>query len=208
MEKIRDSISKDLPPLRLHLDELHEVYEVLSKYCKEAVTIQTCGYRISNLDELEKLPTEQTHELCISCHNPYLQIRLAQSHGEIYMGDGNIESEGLVSRIEKILLQGKILYPALPKSNWISLLVGLPFAFGIFLENIFLAIAGGIIIIVNILWVWLYFDFKTNRHNTIVFKSRKELPNFWKRNKDEIIMLVTGTIIGVVVTKVVDLLLR
>jgi hypothetical protein len=34
------------------------------------------------------------------------------------------------------------------------------------------------------------------------------MPSFWKRNKDEIIMLVTGTIVGVVVTKIVDLLLR
>lgn len=208
MEKIRNSISKDLPPLRLHLDELREVYEVLSKHCKEPATIQTCGYRLDNLDELGKLPAEQANELYISCLNPYLQIRLARTHGEIYIGDGSIESEGLVSRIEKILLQGKVLYPALPKSNWISLLLGLPLAFGLFLENKILAISGAIIVLVVILWGWLNFNFVTKRYNTIVFKSRKEAPNFWKRNKDEIIMLVVGTIIGVVVTKVFDLLFK
>jgi len=208
MEKISDSISKDLPPLRLHLDELREVYEVLSKYSKEAATIETCGYRISNLDELGKLPVEQTNELYINSRNPYLQIRLTQTHGKIYVGDGNIESEGLASRIEKILLQGKILYPALPKSNWISFLLGLPCGLGIILENKILVIVGGIIILVNIIWGLLHFSFVTKRYNTIVFKLRKETPSFWKRNKDELVMLIVGTIIGVVVTKVIDLLLK
>lgn len=208
MEKIRNSIKKNLPPLRLYLDELREVYEELSKHCEEPVTIQTCGYRLDNLDELGKLPAEQTNELFIHCLNPYLQIRLAPTHGEIYIGDDDIKSEGLASRIEKILLKGKVLYPALPKSNWISFLFVTPLAFGIFLGNKILIFFGVSILLVVILWGWLNFEFVTKRYNTIVFKSRKEAPNFWKRNKDEIIMLVVGTLFGVIITKVIDLLIK
>lgn len=194
--------------MRLHLDELHEVYEVLSEYCKEGATIETCGYRISDLNELAKLPVEQTNELYINSTNRYLQISLTQNHGTIRVGSGNIEAEGLVSRIEKILLKGKIRYPALPESTWIPFPTGLPLLIGLIIRNKILTITGGVIFLVYILWGLIYIRFTTKRYSTIVFKLRKETPSFWKRNKDQLVMLIVGTIIVGVVTKVIDLLLK
>jgi hypothetical protein len=150
MEKIRDSVNKELPPLRLYLDDLREVFEVLSKHRAKNIEILTCGYKVTNVDELGKLPEEQTRELYINSSEPYLHIWLTQSTGKIYTGDDSIESEGLASRIEKILLRGKIFYPYLPKNNiWIAFLLGLPLAAGILLQNKILAIIGLIISLIS-----------------------------------------------------------
>jgi hypothetical protein len=213
MEKLqKTSVNKDFPPLRLYFDEIRELYEVLSKHCKEPVTIYTCGYKITDFDDLKKLSEEQTHEMNISCTNPYLELRLTKVYGELYIGDGSLESEGLSSRIENCLLKGKATYPVLFKSNWLSYVIVLPLLLGFMLDNKILITSGAVAwlsyFLFIIIWGWLHYRFVTQRYNTIIFKSRKEAPNFLQRNKDELIMLIVGTFIGVVITKIIDLILK
>jgi len=125
--------------------------------------------------------------------------------GKIYIGDDSLESEGLGSRIEEILLRGKIFYPDLPDSNWIVFLLGLPIGFGIFLQNKGLIVTGVLIVLLSVLWTGLHSRFDLKRHNMIVFKLRKEAPNFWKRNKDNIVLLAIGSIFGFVLKIIYDL---
>lgn len=208
MEKIIDPIRIKLPPLRLYLDQLREVYDVLSIHCDKPIIIQTCGYRITDLDELENLPDEQTNELYISSNIPNLQIKLAQNYGEIYSSESSLEVEGLLSRIEKILLHGKTRYPISPFNNWLPFLFGLSLCLGIIFRYQNFVIISIIILLVNFLWAILDFNFVNKPVNTIIFKSRKDSPNFWKRNKDDILKLVLGIIIGSFITKYIDYLIK
>jgi hypothetical protein len=209
MEKIKvGSISKEFPPLRLYIDEIREVYEVLSQQCSKTLVIQTCGFRITEIDDLSKMPTDQTHDFHIISLDPYLHLDLTKTGGYLYIGDASLEIEGLATRVEKILLKGKIPYPALPKNDWISALFGIPLGLGFLLHNITLIIVGAIIILFGMIWAVAHFSFVTSRFNTIIFKTHKENPSFLKRKKDEIIMLVIGTFVGVIIAKIFDLLIK
>lgn len=208
MEKIKSSIRKELPPLRLYLDELRQIYDTLSEYGAEEIEIETCGYRITDFDELRKLSVEQSHELTLGCRKPHLEVRLANYGGSIYVSEGGFDVEGLVSRIESILIHGRFWYPSLPRNNWIAFILGIPFTLGLLLENVVLRIIGSFFIMAALLWGWLVYVYATRRHSTVVFKLRRDAPNFWQRNKDDLIKLAIGTIIGIVLTKIVDLLLK
>ncbi len=205
MQKIRSSISKKLPPLELYEDEIRELYDFLSALCKEPVVTQTCGYRLDSLDEIANLPKKKTNSLSFSCRQPYIEIRLTEVNGDIYIGSGDIEAEGIASRIESILFQGKVSIPFLPDTMWLSFLIYVPLAAGFFLADRILIIAGVLLIFLFIVWsVWEY-RFKTQRYNTIIFSLRKNTPGFWHRNKDQIIMLLIGSVIGALVTLLVSI---
>lgn len=209
MEKIRDCISKDLPPLRLYRDEVQDLITFLSSHCKESILIETCGYRLESPDEFSQLPVERTNYLFVMSRKPYIQVRLTQTGGDLYIGDGSIESEGLASHIEEILLRGKILYPDILNNRWVTFLISftLPIVIILSNNNLIRAIAALALLGFGVWMLWDYY-FLTKRFNTIIFKHRKEAPNFLKRKKDEIIILVIGAIIGAIITVLTGLILK
>lgn len=208
MEKAKGPISKDFPPLRLYKDELQELMDFLSLHCQSAIVLETCGYKLESLDELSRLPVESTNIFFISSQNPYFQLRLTRTHGELYIGDSSIESEGLASHIENILLRGKIQYPHLLDKPWVMYLLSLPFFIGIIESNKYLIAICTLLFLCLIIGVVWEYRFSTKRYNTIIFKNRKDAPGFLIRKKDEIIMLVIGAVIGAVITVLVGLVIK
>ena len=186
MEKIRDSIRKELPPLRLYLDEVQELFDFVSDV-GEGVTLQAEGFRLDSPQELKELPVGQIHNLSISADRPYLRVELRNSSAEIFLGGGDVESEGVASRIENILLKGKAKVYFLPSGFWVSLLSWMPLWFGIAIKN---AVVSGIgIAIVIMYFVMSAMDgrFKFKRYSTVLPMSRKEVSSFWVRNKDQLL---------------------
>ena len=47
---------------------------------------------------------------------------------------------------------------------------------------------------------------KTRMYSSIVFNTRKESPGFLVRNKDKIILLVIGSLVGALITMMINLL--
>src|SRR5687768_8039925 len=107
MKQVIDSISRDLPSLRLYEDELRELYSFLKTHCTAPIELRISNYELETLDEISQLPFEKTHSMLIHCDKPYLNIDLSQVSGRLYCGDASVASEGIVSRIEEILKKGK-----------------------------------------------------------------------------------------------------
>lgn len=103
MEKIKEPISKQLPPLVLYLDDIQELYEFLKETTKEPVVIETCGYRFISLDELSKFEKEKTNSFTIYYEEPYLKydepyrvnLYLYQNRGLIFINRGDVKAEGM-----------------------------------------------------------------------------------------------------------------
>jgi hypothetical protein len=210
MEKIQDTVSKQLPALRLYLDELKALHEFLSQICKKPIAIRTCGYKLNTFDELSSLPKDSTHEISFNSLEPYLSVELTSYNGRIYLGDTGVQAEGIAAHIEKILLTGKIFHPNLTKYSFLyGIFSGLPLFISFFGRNSDYVIFG--LIWMLICFAWLLFDlfyYQQKNYNTIIFHLRKETPNFWKRNMDKIIMLIIGTIFGALVTSAIELLVK
>jgi len=207
MKEIRNSISNSLPPLRIYRDKIEELYSFLNDICEDSVDIQTCGYSLDSIDEITDLPQEQTNSISFTCNHPYLQVILTPVHGEIYCSNADIKAEGIVSRTQQILLKGKVTRPFLPEHKWLSFILGLafgtPLGLGLLFNNVPVITFGGLLLLGWFVFVIWDYHFKRNSFCTIVFKSRKEAIGFWKRNKDQVVLLLIGAIIGTVITLLV-----
>ena len=138
------------------MNELRELYDFASSFCKEPIVIETCGYRLKSLDEASSLTEDKTNSIFFISRQPYLQVRLTPVSGEIYVGDGGIEAEGISSRIESILLRGKVSRPLSRNTAWLAVVVfGLSLWAGIILVNpliITLSLALIFIAFLGIIW--------------------------------------------------------
>ena len=202
MEKIRDSIRKELPPLRLYEDEVSELYQFISSLAED-VTLQAEGYSLNSLAELKKLPVDHIHNLQISSPRPYLKVDLRHLSAEIYIGSGDIEAEGIVSRLESILLKGRARVHFVPSGFWGGLLASIPIWIGMVLKNIVISGIGIAFAIAYVIILTIDTRFQLKRYTTILPMQRKEEESFWARNKDQLLLLIIGAIIGSVITMVV-----
>jgi len=212
MEKLKQSqfyLYRPLPILRLYLDEIHELYEFLSEQSKGKVSIYTCGYKLTSLDEISKLPKDITNEIRFTMEASNIQINLSHAGGHIFCTDTSMNTEGIVSRIEQIFQKCKPYKPIFyEKSSWLSLLFGAPFLLGIIFFNLYLIIVGAIIWIIAFSILLIEMNYDLNRHNTIIFKRRKDATGFFNRNKDQIYLLLIGAVIGIVGTILGTLILN
>jgi hypothetical protein len=203
MERIRDSVSKSLPPLRIYTEELRELTSFLSETC-ETFTIMTCGYRLESIDELSQLPKHLAHDLDIEGTNPRVRVRLTPVGGDIHVYGGDVQCEGIAARIENILRAGRLRMPLLP--GWVPVLSGLPLLVAAPSRHVpTIALAG---IVAFLIVVWTVYDgfLKLRRYNTIIFKARQDCPSFWERKNDEIILLIVGAVVGSLITLLINAL--
>jgi hypothetical protein len=109
MKKLAKSMHKSLPALKIYVDEIQDIFELLQQHC-QSTTILTDEYEIDDIQELPKLKDklgEQIHELEIKGSTPYISIDLERSSGRIYLGDNSLESRGILEQLQDILLKGK-----------------------------------------------------------------------------------------------------
>ena len=198
MKEIRKAISKRLPPLRIYWEEIKELYLFLSGICEGSVVIQTWGYSLDSIDEIMNLTQEQTNSISFICNHPYLRVILTKHYGEIYCDDAGLETEGIVSRIQRILLKGKVtrLSEHVWLLNMLGLALGTPFLLGVLINNVPVIAFGGLLFLGFLTFLTWDYHLETNSFCTIVFKSRKEALGFWKRNKDQVFVLLIGALIG------------
>jgi hypothetical protein len=202
MERIRNSISKELPPLRLYLDDVRELHEFVRESAEE-VTLSAGGYRLENSDELRQLPRSCIHDLQVSAYRPYINVRLTKVSAEVYVGSGDVEAEGIAARLEAILLNARAKVYLLPSYFWPGLIAAAPFWVGVFLKSLAVSAVGIALLVAWLALLAIDFRFRTMSYCTVIPVVRKDEANFWKRNKDHIVLLVIGAIIGSFVTVLV-----
>jgi hypothetical protein len=60
MKKVTDSIGERLQPVKLYLDDIDNLFQILSEVSSD-VKIETNGYQFQNVSELKKLDKESIH---------------------------------------------------------------------------------------------------------------------------------------------------
>jgi hypothetical protein len=204
MEKIRDSIHKKLPPLLLYLEEVDEFYQFISGIAKD-VTFEVEGYRLNSPEELKKLPVNHIHNLQINSSRPFIKLDLRPYSAEIFIGNGDVEAEGIASRIENILLSGRAPVYFVPSGFFSGILASVPLWIGLALKNNLISGLGIAFVTVWATLLSIDYQFRLKQYTTVSPMKRKELPSFWARNKDQIWLLIIGAVIGAVITKIATL---
>lgn len=211
LKKLTQSYEKNLPRLRVYLEDLIEICNILKNVDGiEHVRINTCGHEINGLeDDLEKVVKDfpkTTRYLTITAGkyegSRLFEVSFYRFMNAIECHEDSAANRGAVSQIEDVLLR-RTLFTVTGKEAWAaSLLFGLVFVsipFSSKNENT--AFWGFLLFLLTFSSSIILLGFQNLNHNSeIVFAKKKDRPNFFTRKKDELIMLLIGTAIGVVLT--------
>lgn len=209
MRKIDKSLSKKYPPVKLYKDDLEKLLELFITEGFDNLKFTTEEYEYTS-EEFFNLNNEKITNLKITANNPfYFSIYFEDNWIRIYTNSDWIKELWLIQKIELIikqktrviafyLLNSVTIYFA---SIIITILILIILM--MFLKNsninedtiksfIYLAM---LLIYVFISLIWYSLN-KSFLKNIFILDYKKNYPNFWKRNKDQLFTGITMVIIG------------
>lgn len=202
MEKIPQSISKELPIVAIYLDEIKEIVDLLENNKQEygKVTITTKTHKFNSISELSDLPEIRMNQLKINLSNPYISVDFDRLLIRIYSSTDEIEVIGIVSKLEEIILRGKRPIANFIANSYLVWIIpspiGLVLGLGANILKSFFVPAVILFGLIILLILFFSFKFSLRDHSTIFLSFRNENQNFWVRNKDQIVVQV---IVGIII---------
>ena len=207
MRKRSKTHSEKVPPVKLYLDDIEKIVEIIAEVSDQVLLI-TDEYEFVDASDLASLERGSINALEITCSDPYLQFELAPGWIRLYIGSDTPESRGTLEKVKAILLTRRRRLGWLRDQYWLAPWFWLaPLA--LLLQGIesraWLPIVAGIGgTCLFAVWLWWGYRAALYRHTVIVLRRRKEEVSFWKRNSDTIIvgiiMAVVAGLLGSVLT--------
>jgi hypothetical protein len=203
MKKLASTVIKKLPPLKLYLDDLERIVELMNSIdCK--ITILTDEYELENLAELGQLKKKVLHELQINATTPnFHSIALSLTQNSADLSIGGTDKAEMRGVFEQLLsyLQGRKTHLMTLLKTIISCLVPFGIVFIAFLtHNSKLAFVPplALIILTGIVTpIWALYSFVGNNYYSTIFLSLKsDAPSYWERNKEKIWLVIITAVIS------------
>lgn len=204
MKEIRKPIRKEFPPIRLYLDDIDAIYEVLKKNCG-TVTIETDKYEISDTTQLKDIGVNEIHTMIFKCQKPYIDIELRPFEATIYISEDSTVNRGILSQLEETLKKCE--------RKIIRILVSTPSSFvagallAVALIQISDSLEGWLAILLTIITLSVFalffvrsYRLSIHQHSTIILSERRQTIGFSQRNKDRIIVGIIVAAISVSLT--------
>ena len=211
MKEVTENERKYLSAMTLYLDDIEHLANVFRKKSKDNevrinVTMDSRSYELDNIAELIKLQerASKLEKIHFKIRDPYISLDIEKGSADIYIAENDDSSIGMMQKVLKFLKKKrKHLYFLI--NYWWSIAF-----FNISLIVMAVAEEEGIeslepVALVSFLsaLLWGFFVWIIGK-NTIYTKKRVELPNFFARNKDKIIISTIFLILGIVVKTIFD----
>jgi hypothetical protein len=198
-QKIEKSYDRDYGPVVLWLDDIKEIYERLKATASD-VEISNKDYKFDNLESVINYFDGHTqYQMVVSASKPYVRYSCHRHGSSLRVGSGPSSAE-LFLELDEIIGRRQ-RKPKWAYSWWIMLvLMALgPLQF-LFLEDT--ARRLGILAIQLILFAWFMraMFIGLRRGSVIHMVKRSEAPDFLKRNKDQLLMMVISALVGGILT--------
>jgi hypothetical protein len=195
MEKVKKqkSFGRSYRPVVIWLEELSEIVSILKEAAKD-VQISTEDYRFATVDELKEHYNSQAQfAMEITSLSPYVHIEFTRLWVKAHVASGP-QSAKLFHEIDDILVQRQrgIFY-----SWWWIVLFFVAGAAAHFIPEQSAITAVQLVLAVWFLWVMFV---SLRRTAVINLQRRSEARPFLERNKDQLILLLVGALLGGLVT--------
>lgn len=212
MEKIKQSISEQHPPVKLYKEDIIELSKLLEENDFEDIYIVLDKYKYST-EEILKMEHKIFDSINIESHNPFLfSIETNYSGMRIYAGSDEAKAVGLVQSALKILHSKKRVLLTMITKTWFFVLVHLLlyvlivelvifFAKKEYLNKDFINDNLGTLLF-SLYFLVLFLSFPLSfikSKNLIIIDSKKNHPGFWLRNRDLLIVGLFTTILGTII---------
>jgi hypothetical protein len=219
MEEINQSFSKDFSAVKLYLDDLGQIIEILKKEGFKEISITTPTHKYAE-NELGKI-TRGSYIEEIIAHDPFhISIKFTEKYGKggrIYSGTDTAKAIGLIQKLGSLLLTRKRLFFSFISSNFfIFPLIFAIEALALLLEafhkidrtQMLIIILLDLVILFPLIFLSAGYLFKKNY---FFYKKREDQPTFWVRKKDDIIAgsliaipsAIVGAIIGAILGAII-----
>jgi len=210
MKKIeKDTFSEDLEGIRLFRDDLEEIVQTMNGLSTDVV-ISDDYNRYDSFDELLQHRGERPLALDINCRKsqPFQSVSLSFNKNTASLHSfGGAEAHAMIYELRDYV-KNKIpkLYRLFDPSFWFMILC-LVFSLNIYVNpklSSFLSFKGTISAVFVGVLVVFFGSFAYRRLSFGVFLTKRHSGNVIKRNKDKIILLIIGGLIGVVGTLLIQ----
>jgi len=191
--------------LRLYSDDLENINKLMSQLSKKT-SWTTDKYNYNSFEEFNANNKErELKKLEIKSFEPFISIDLSQHSGELRVHSTEIVHDGIFHSLDKILSQRDIKFITLLEAKPIHLIY-----LGVFLVVIsFIKISPLILLIpfiIFILFQGLVGYIRFTRSSMVKMHPFGDEKTFWTRNKDQVILLILGAIIGSALTVLINYL--
>jgi hypothetical protein len=192
--KKQKSFGRSYRPVEIWLEDLAQIVSTLKENAKE-VHISTEDYLFATVEELkEHFGTQTQFAMEVTSLNPYVRLEFTRLSVQMHVAAGP-QAAQLFHDIDVVLArrQRSIFY----SSWWVVAILALGAAPRFFPEQ-----AMPMLVVQSVIGVWfLWVMFTSVRRTAVVnLQRRSELRPFFERNKDQLLLLLVGGIIGGLVT--------
>lgn len=208
MKKLIKSYSVYLKPVILYIDDLDKILEYF-KEVSDTIIIQTNEYELTDIEEIKNINNDKLKYLYISTSNQGISLNI-DNNVSIYISEDTPILRGALEKIKQYLSkrQRKLMFilDNVVVYNLFVILTIYVVSTNFKKGNIYLGVFGICCLIIEIIWVWV--NLKSDYHSIIYLKKKNDYPNFFKRNKDKLIIVIITAILTLVTTLILQPILN
>jgi len=201
--RVLKSYSQYLPPVRLTLDDIKEIVEIL-KEISNKIEIETGDYVYNSTKDLENLTNNYLTDLKIRSSDHSISLYLEPSRVFLWISEDTTSSRGAFEKIKEVLHKKRpnAVFCHLIKGSLSIILSGIICSLSFFLLLIAIRKSDYKLIIISIIILlstlalarWLH-DISLKKYSIILLKNTRE-ETFWKRNRENIYANIIGWVFG------------
>jgi hypothetical protein len=196
------SIRRQLPPVKLYIEDIGAIF----KEASDKAEIETDEYKITNLNQLECIPTKKPKSIRFEIHEPvYITLDLRESDGTLYASSDSPIALGISHKIGNRLQQSSGLTSRFLCSYW-TITAAITLMWVIIVTNYLIyhpktnTDLGTIATSVGLIFLFLFplMTWKKFKAYSQIILQRRQQVGFWARNRDQIavgiIVFLAGTV--------------
>jgi len=201
MKKVERPITKEYLPVKIFLDDLLVIEKILNEET-DSIKIKIDDMEFDSVSELvsfyENKNVETVFNLEIDSSGPYISIELRRLWTKIYCSSDSVEVSGIYYKINQVL-ENCLRKPSFLYSYYtIYIIAGILFISQIFSRSI----EKGLLIAAPFYICWVIWNgyIRLGRNSIIYLYNRRKKKGFWKRNADQLVLLVITVILTAAIT--------
>ncbi|MBP7118864.1 hypothetical protein KBA63_02150 [Candidatus Woesebacteria bacterium] len=201
MEKISKTLSKEYLPVKVFIDDLKKIEEVLNNITSSRdFEIRTSEYKFANIEELvEKCKGEKINYLEISIHNPYITIEFKKMWTRLYCGSDDMVGTGAFHKIDSIV-SSTLRKPSFFYSYYFTWGFNILWLIFLNLSSTAGKVITGFVLALSVVWIFWVGYIRLMNSSEIVFENKGSVGGWFIRNRDQLFVQIIITLVTIVGT--------
>ncbi len=201
MKKKRKELRETFSFLLLYYDDLEEIINIL-KELTDDIRIETDNYILDSIEDILSIKESSIKEIKIHVDGTNIFLSVSNNDASLTAND-SVKERGAFEQIKTILNKNtRLKFFSHKKILGIFTKIIAGISGGIFGILISLGKTGEslLMVIVAIFFIWLEYFLSTKSFLTIIPQYKSDVPSFFKRKKDDILLIAISSLVTAIIT--------